>query len=130
MRGVVKLSEMPTPVTTISVDLKKYRIRVYKAALHQIGDPVHIQLLVNPEDMIVAIRAVEHESPGGQTHRVSRSIMQSDNSVEIYSRSFIDKLCSIIGGLDPGCTYRIYGTAIPGQKLLVFSLKTIKKTCR
>ena len=53
------MAETNNLTTTISVDVKKYRIRVFKKALHQIGDPDFIRLLVNPTDMLVAIRAVD-----------------------------------------------------------------------
>ncbi len=113
--------------TTISVDLKKFRIRIYKSALHQIGDPSMIQLLVNPGELAVAIRAVDKEYSGDSVHRVRQKIMTSDNSVEIYSRSFIEQLCAVTGGLDSGKTYRISGTIIPSEKVALFSLKTMKK---
>ena len=47
---------------TLSIDLKKYRIRVHKSTLHLLGDPRYIQLLINPSDQIVAIRSVERWS--------------------------------------------------------------------
>lgn len=30
------------------IDMKKYRIRIRKQTLHQLGDPSYIQLLINP----------------------------------------------------------------------------------
>ena len=53
------MTETPNPAVTISVDLKKYRIRIYKSMLRLLGDPPYIQLLVNPDNKCVAIRAVE-----------------------------------------------------------------------
>ena len=37
-------------------DLKKNRIRIHKLTLHMLGDPEYIQLLVNPQDSMIAIR--------------------------------------------------------------------------
>lgn len=113
--------------TGLSIDLKKYRIRLYKSALHQIGDPKYIQLLVNPFRMAVAVRAVESDGAEAQAHKVSSRLMSSSNSVEIYSRAFVEKLCAVIGGLDPKYTYLLSGTVLPEKKLAVFSLKTIRK---
>ena len=39
----------------MSIDLKKYCIRIHKACLHLIGDPKYIQILVNLDDMAVVI---------------------------------------------------------------------------
>lgn len=120
------MSDLSNSLITISFDLKKYRIRIYKSLLHKLGDPKYIQLLVNPEDMAVAVISVEKESSGDQTHKVSQRRMASDNSVEIYSRPFIDKLCAVVGGLEAGRSYRLSGALVPNEKAAVFSLKTIK----
>ena len=117
----------PTTPTTISLDLKKYRIRIHKTTIHLLGDPKYIQLLVKPQSSQVAIRAVEKETRGDQNHKVSQSRMKSDNSYEIYSRSFITKLCDIVGGLEPNYTYRLSGEIIQSQKAALFSLKTISR---
>ncbi len=113
--------------TTMAVDLKKYRIRIHKATIHQLGDPKYIQLLVNPKTMEVAIRCVEKEFSGDQTHKVNTHRMKSDNSYEIYSRTFTTKLCEIIGGLEANYSYRFFGNILPAQRAAVFSLKTIKR---
>lgn len=78
-----------TPIIYLSVDLKKNRIRIHKASLHQMGDPPYIQLLVNPERMEVAIRGVNYDAPQVQAHKVSQSKMLSDFSYEIYSMAFV-----------------------------------------
>lgn len=120
------MSEYPSLTTTMSVDLKKFRIRIYKTVIHQIGDPKYIQLLVNPDEMAVAIRSVEHELSGDQTHRVSERQLRADNSVEIYSRPFISKLCEVVSGLNVGYSYRLSGVVIPAEKTVVFSLMTLQ----
>lgn len=117
-------SKLPT---TMSVDLRKYRIRLHKSALHLLGNPKYIQLLVNPHDMVVAILPVKNTVPGDQVHTVSQIRMQSDESVEIYSQSFIKKLCDVIGGLDDGYTYHISGVVLQKGNVAVYSLKTIKR---
>ena len=76
--------------------------------------------------MAVAIRSVEHELSGDQTHRVSERQLRADNSVEIYSRPFISKLCEVVSGLNVGYSYRLSGVVIPAEKTVVFSLKTLQ----
>ncbi len=122
------MSNQAQPTTTsISIDLKKHRIRIFKSMIHLIGDPKHIQILVNPSTMEMAIRAEDTELPNGQTHKVNQHQMNSENSFEIYSLSFLKKLVELVGTLDTNSTYRISGTVAPGQKTAVFNLKTIKK---
>jgi len=112
---------------TISIDMKKYRIRVHKTTLHLLGDPKYIQFLVNPDDQIVAIRSVERSVSGDQTHRVSKKTLQSDNSVEFYSRSFISALMEVAGDLDKGHLFRMEGKVITQEKVAVFSMKSLQQ---
>ena len=117
----------PTTPTTISIDLKKYRIRSHKSTIHLLGDPKYIQLLVKPASSQVAIRAVEKETRGDQNFKVDSRRMKSDNSYELYSQTFITKLCSIVEGLEHNYTYRLTGEIIESQKVALFSLKTISR---
>jgi hypothetical protein len=110
--------------TTVTIDLKKARIRIFKTTIHALGDPKHIQLLVNPVNKTVAIRSVEKEVSGDQAHRVK---LVSGDSYEIYSHSFISKLYEIVGGLEPKYSYRMTGTIIPAQRMAVFSMSTLVK---
>ncbi len=110
---------------TLAIDMRKNRIRVHKNTLHQLGDPGYIQLLVHPEHKLVAIRSLDHDLPGAQAHRVSRTTMLSDNSFEIYSRTLIEKLCQIVGGLKPGC-YRLEGAVDEKHTLALFKLNSLR----
>lgn len=96
------MPEQSAPSVTLSVDMKKYRIRIYKATLHKLGDPPYLQLLINPTTAVFALKAVEQESANDQTHRVSKKMLKSANSIEIYSRFFIDKLKELYPDLNDG----------------------------
>ena len=113
--------------TQISIDLKKFRIRVHKESLHLIGDPKYIQFLVNIDSRLVAIRAVEKEQVDLQTHKVDQTRMESDFSFEIYSRPFIERLCKEFDCLGEGNSYRLTGTAIQSERIAVFPLDSLQK---
>ena len=53
---------MENTFVTLSVDLKKYCIRLHKATYRLIGQPKYIQLLVNPKERVVAVRAISKPS--------------------------------------------------------------------
>jgi len=114
-------------VTNISIDLKKMRIRIYKTTLHYLGDPKYIQLLVNPKTQMLALRSVEKDTPLGQAHKVNIENISPDDSYEIYSGSFLTKLCEIADIADQNCTYKLTGNVIPAEKIAVFPLKSIKQ---
>lgn len=114
--------------SVLLVDMKKDRIRIRKATLHQIGDPSYIQLLVNPKTLAVAIRAVDIEISGDQTYRIGRRLKDSSNYIEIRSRPFIQRLRLIATGLDFGRSYHIFGHIIPNERAAVYYLKTMRPT--
>ena len=118
---------LPIAPVSLSVDLKKYRIRIYKYTIHLLGDPPYIQILVNPQTRMVAVRSVDHSTPGDQSHKVSRRMMASDNSIEIYSRPFVSKLKEVAGRLDSGFTYKMTGAVFPSQNVALFEMKTLSK---
>ena len=124
------MSDMGNAGVTMAVDTKKYGIRIHKALFRQLGEPRYIQLLVNPDDGVVAIQTVEKEMSGGQTHRIVEKRMHSENSYEIYSRPFIRKLCEVEPGIEDGGAYRLTGNVIPALKVAVFSLKTLQRMDR
>ncbi len=111
----------------ICVDMKKNRIRIHKATLHMLGNPSHILLLVNPDVPAVAIKTVVKPSSGDQSHKVSKQTMLSDNSIEIYSQSFIRKLKTVVPSLDEGYSYRMTGEIIQTKDIAVFPLSTLNK---
>lgn len=114
-----------SPTVLLSVDMKKYRIRIHKATLHMLGDPPYIQLLVNPSSSIVALKSVARSTSNDQTHRVPKKTLRSSNSVEIYSKTFIDKLIEIVPDLRDGNCYHMTGTIIPSENMAVFSLRSL-----
>lgn len=115
---------------TMAVDTKKYGIRIHKELFRQLGEPRHIQLLVNPDEGVVAIQTVEKEMSGGQSHRIIEKRMYSENSYEIYSRPFIRKLREVSPEIEDGSSYRLAGSIIPSLKTAVFPLKTLQRIDR
>ncbi|MBR0390700.1 MAG: hypothetical protein IJK38_00045 [Oscillospiraceae bacterium] len=121
------MSEPASTNVRITVDLKKYRIRLHKSTLHLLGDPPYVQLLINPTAGVVAVKALSRNASGDSTHRISRKQLLSSNSVEIYSMSFIEKLMHVVPGLQPGHRYRMTGEVVPAEKLAFYSFETLKE---
>ncbi len=115
------------PSVKISIDMKKYRIRLHKSTLHALGDPPYLQLLVNPSLGVVALRAVSRYTSGDSIHRISKKQLLSSNSVEIYSMSFVQTLIRAIPNLTGGPLYRMIGSLVPAEKLAVFSFNTLRE---
>ncbi len=114
----------------LSLDLRKNRIRFHKSMLHLLGDPPYVQLLIDPDTMLVAVKALSRATAGDQSHKVSKKSLLSDNSVEIYSLSLVSRIAEILGLGNNACTYRIDGQLVPTENAAVFDLKNIIKNGR
>lgn len=120
------MSEKDERIVSISIDIKKYRIRIHKATLHLLGDPNYIQLLFNPDDMLVGLQCLEASSPRDLAEQVSLGKVRPDCCFEMYSKPLIKNIQSVVG-LEDGCSYRLVGHLIPSEHIAVFSMKTIQK---
>ncbi len=106
----------------LSIDMKKNRIRLFKTMLHLLGDPPYIQLLINPTTMQVAVKALDRAISGDQSHRVPKSSLLSDNSVEIYSSIFVLRLIEALGIKATPVTVCLNGILIQDERIALFDL--------
>lgn len=112
--------------TTISVDIKRNRVRILKSTYHLIGEPKYIQFLVNPEKRLVAFRGVENYISGGMVNEINIERMNSSKSYEIYSCYFIRELIKLSPELSKFSSYRLAGEIVSSEKTAVFSLDKIE----
>ena len=64
----------------ICIDFKKNRIRIHRNTLRQIGNPEYIQLLVNPDQKMIGIKASCAEDK--LAHKVKDYFVINGNSYE------------------------------------------------
>lgn len=103
----------------IVIDSKNSRIRIHRSTLHLLGDPEYIQLLVNPERLILAIL------PGRElktANAVRWDKIAESKSCELYSKIFIRQLGRICPNWKENGKYRLYGICISERLLIQFEL--------
>jgi len=105
---------------TLSVDLKKKRIRIHKVTLHLLGDPEYIQLLVNPLNHTIALRKSIQEDY--LAHRIRKEQLTGKNCYELYSTDFVNTLCKVNTTWDENEAYRIYGVFFQNEGLVSFDM--------
>ena len=107
-------------VVTISIDLKKDRIRIHRTTLYKLGNPKLIQLLLSPECK-VAIKAVDRKVPGGQEIEVNLDKLPPEISFEVYSGLLIERMREAKPELlHDGNVYRLTGTVNKEKKIAMF----------
>lgn len=102
----------------ISIDLRKYRIRIHKKTLHSIGDPEYVLLLVNPEERTLAILRSSRSDP--RAHHIAWASLVNKKSFELYSRSLVESLCDVCRNWKGNQSYRMYGEIIPNEGIARF----------
>lgn len=112
---------------TLSVDIKKCRIRLHKAMLNELGNPKYIQILVNQEKMILAIRAVDGKATGDYTHQINYHLTNTDQSIELYSELLITKIYRLAKLADNRSSFRIEGKISEREKVAFFSLTNMER---
>lgn len=91
--------QVNAPITiSMALDMRRNRIRIHKPTIHLLGDPTLLQLLFDPEDMVVAIVCRDTEVSGGQEVRINPRGLKSRNCFEFCSSMFLRKLREVHGG--------------------------------
>ena len=119
------MKHRPGITVTITIDLKKYRIRVHKYTLGHLGNPDYLQLLVNPPSMQIGIFGDEQKTRDG--HKVNLKKLNSDNSYELYSKSLIIQLRGLMPALEADATFRLLGYILQEENMAIFPLSTMQK---
>ena len=120
--------QVNAPITiSMALDMRRNRIRIHKPTIHLLGDPTLLQLLFDPEDMVVAIVCRDTEGSGGQEVRINPRGLKSRNCFEFCSSMFLRKLREVHGGLDANASYRLTGKIIPELRAARFPMSTIQK---
>ena len=123
------MSSKTEMVANLTLDMKRNRIRIYRATLRALGDPAYIQFLINPEELYIAILCSEIPLSGGTANRVKipNSRLDGKLSVEFYSAALLDGIYSIFGVLDREYNYRLTGEIDQVNRVAYFSLRTLKR---
>ena len=101
----------------ITLDLKKQRIRIHNNTLHLLHDPAYIDLLVNPDQKILAVRASKSSFPF--SHRI---IYNTQQDHELYSKVLLRQLRLLHPDLESHNSYRLYGRFVQDKQLVLFEM--------
>ncbi len=109
----------------LTIDGKKNRLRIAKATMRVLGEPAMVQLLYNPTEKIILVRAAEEQTPGGQELYVHLSKPGGD--YDIYSLPFVRKIRNANPEMSERGTYRFHGEAVAKEHLVIFPISTLEK---
>lgn len=108
----------------ISIDLKKYRIRIHRCTLAILENPPFVQLLVNPETMQIAVIGLDQKLL--DAYKVKEA-SETDHCYELYSKSLVKKLRELLPQMLEGETYRFTGSVLQNKKIAVFPMTSLQR---
>ena len=104
----------------LTLDMKKQRIRIFKQTLHELGDPGYIQLLINPEQKTIVIKACKKDA--FLSHRMK---VEKDCDCELYSTQLMHHLRLLDDHLEESVTYSAAGLIDDRRHLALFRLEDL-----
>lgn len=110
------MSEKKSPV--IFIDQRKMRIRIHKVTLQMLGDPTYIQILINRQKLMLAIKSCDKRS-----RCALRITQKTKDSCELYSTNLITLFYDICSKWDSVSQYRLYGKLVPSKGLVYFKME-------
>ena len=108
-----------TASPVVVIDCSRNRIRIHRTALHLLGNPDYVALLVNPTNLTFAIVPSEKSQI---SHAVRWERLLSNRCFELYSKPLIPQLCSVFPGWNTSEQFRMTGEYIPVENLIRFNL--------
>lgn len=121
------MSDITGASAAITVDLKKYRIRIHKTVIHLLQDPAFLLLLVNPEDRSICVSCGDPNDI--RSHRVRLAALKGGNSFELCSKSLCTALMDVCPEWDESHSYRCNGELVAGMGTVRFPLTDAHKLC-
>jgi len=109
--------DVSTPVVVI--DCLRNCIRIHRNALHLLGNPDYIILMVNPANLTFAILP---STKLQIAHAVRWEKLCSKRCFELYSKPFIRQLCNVCPGWNGSEKLRMTGEYIQEENLVQFNL--------
>ena len=109
----------------LTIDIRKGRLRVFKAALHHLGDPKNIQLLINPEAKVIAIRGADGLESTHNTLSVARFLAPGGGDVDLYSDYLVRDMQAAFPELSGRLSYHLQGVFQVKENMMCFPLSSL-----
>ena len=105
----------------MTLDLKNRCLRLYRSALHKLGDPDYIQFLVSPEQRKIAVIRAEGKDSRSQKVYWTK-LRDNSSSCEFYSKELLEMLKRCFFDKNDLHSLRVKGEVLSDQCILIFDL--------
>lgn len=110
---------------SLLLDLQNNLIRIHRNTLSLLGNPEYIQILVNPDTALIAIRGCNKDDY--RSERIRWDTLRDNNkSCEFYSKSLIKTIRKVFFNNIDTHKYRITGKYVNSENLTLFNINAHK----
>lgn len=110
---------MNNRLPALTLDCKRYRIRIHGSTLVALDNPKYAVLIINPDDLTIGIMGTDKNEAGA--HR-----LYPDSGgrayVELISTPLLREINRVCSEIKLGCTYRLEGVKMPNKNIVVFEI--------
>ena len=110
---------MITKAPAITIDCKRFRIRIHCTTLKALGNPKYAVLIINPADLTIGIMGTDKNEAGA--HRLYPDAV-GRSYVELRSTSLLKEINRVCGEIKLGGTYRVEGVKMANKNIVVFEI--------
>lgn len=110
---------MITKTPAITLDCKRFRIRIHCSTLKALGSPKYAVLIINPEDMTVGIMGTDENEAGA--HRLYPDAV-GRSYVELRSTALLREINRVCGEIKLGGIYRVEGVKMANKNIVMFEI--------
>jgi len=108
----------------ITIDPKQNRIRFYRAFLKELGKPQYVELMIDPEKKILAVK--KGEATLYYTAKLN-SHVKKEHCYELHCQNLIKELFKLLKWTDTNYSYKVIGTMDEVSQTAFFNLTTATK---
>lgn len=108
---------------SMTIDMKKCRIRIHRNTLHALGNPQRIQLLLHPSEPTIMVRCPQTGEPYGQEEKVVFDKPGNQGTFQLYSKELINRIHRIYPCFQDKQVYRLYGVLKPELHAACFTFQ-------
>ncbi len=119
------MAETTEAKLTMSIDLKKNRLRVHKQTLRVLDSPLFVQLLFSAKHNAIVVLKCEKQTAGGQEIPVIYDKPTSAGTFDIYSKELITRIRNEFRGLNRQGLYHLSGYPVTEENGVCFPLSTL-----
>lgn len=110
---------MNNNVPAMTLDCKRFRIRIHGTTIAAIGAPKYVVLIINPDDLTIGIMGTDKNEAGAHRLYAGRN---GRAYAELMSTPLLKEINRVCSEIKLGRSYRLEGKKMPNKNIVMFEI--------